>query len=213
MAAAGEEPVTAVVAAGNHAEASLAPGITLIAADNLAQVAAWLRHGPAPRPEPPGPGGGDAPAPARPRPDLAEMPGQPQARLAAEICAAGGHHLSLAGPHGAGKTMLAERLPAILPTLDTAAAMEVTSIRSLAGMPVPGLVSAPPFCAPHHTASMASVIGCGSGRIRPGQVSLAHRGVLFLDESRKVLRILCTDILSGAERLAEAFMQVRSLFG
>lgn len=112
------------------------PGTTVIAADNLAQVAAWLRRGPAPQPEPPGPAGGDAPDPARPRLDLAGMPGQPQARVAAEICAAGGHHLSLAGPHGAGKTMLAERLPAILPALDAAAAMEVTSIRSLAGIPV-----------------------------------------------------------------------------
>jgi magnesium chelatase family protein len=178
LAAAGSGLDTVIVATGNHPEASLAPGVTVIAADNLAGIVAWLRGGPAPQPGLPGPADGSDPAPVRPLPDLADVPGQPQARLAMEICAAGGHHLSLVGPPGTGKSMLAERLPGILPRLDTATAVEVTSIRSVAGMMAPGsgLVTVPPFCAPHHTSSMASMIGGGSGLIRPGQVSLAHRG-------------------------------------
>ena len=182
---------TVVVATGNQAEASLVPGVAVIAADNLAEVVAWLRGGPAPRPELPGPAD-DSPAPARRLPDLAEVLGQAEARMVVEICAAGGHNLSLLGPPGAGKTMLAERLPTILPPLDTAAAIEVTSIHSVAGHLTPGsgLITVPPFCAPHHTSSMAAIVGGGSGVIRPGAASLAHLGILFLDESRKVLRIL-----------------------
>jgi magnesium chelatase family protein len=113
------------------------------------------------------------------------MLGQSMARRAAEICAAGGHHLSLLGPPGAGKTMLAERIPTILPRLDTAAALEVTAIHSVAGtlpLQVP-LITDPPFMAPHHTATKAAIVGGGSGVILPGSASLAHRGVLFLDEA------------------------------
>jgi len=107
------------------------------------------------------------------------------ARKGLEICAAGGHHLSLLGPPGAGKTMLAERLPTILPPLATADALDVTSIHSVAGtLPDSGaLVTSAPFLAPHHTASRAAIVGGGTGTIRPGVASLAHRGVLFLDEA------------------------------
>jgi magnesium chelatase family protein len=118
-------------------------------------------------------------------PDLAEMLGQSMARRAAEVCAAGGHHLSLLGPPGVGKTMLAERIPSILPRLDAAAALEVTAIHSVAGtLPsqVP-LLRDPPFIAPHHTATKAAIVGGGSGIIVPGSASLAHLGVLFLDEA------------------------------
>jgi magnesium chelatase family protein len=118
-------------------------------------------------------------------PDLAELLGQSTARRAAEVCAAGGHHLSLLGPPGAGKTMLAERIPTILPRLDTVTALEVTAIHSVAGtLPpqVPLLIN-PPFMAPHHTATKAAIVGGGSGIIVPGSASLAHRGVLFLDEA------------------------------
>jgi len=123
--------------------------------------------------------------PAQPRPDLSEVLGQPVARRAAEICAAGGHHLSLLGPPGAGKTMLAERLPTVMPLLDRAAALEVTSIHSVAGTLPAGspLMTEPPFCAPHHTATKAAMVGGGSGIIHPGAASLAHRGCLFLDEA------------------------------
>jgi magnesium chelatase family protein len=118
-------------------------------------------------------------------PDLAELLGQSTARRAAEVCAAGGHHLSLLGPPGAGKTMLAERIPTILPRLDTATALEVTAIHSVAGIlpPQVPLLTDPPFMAPHHTATKAAIVGGGSGVIVPGSASLAHRGVLFLDEA------------------------------
>jgi magnesium chelatase family protein len=122
--------------------------------------------------------------------------------MAAEICAAGGHNLSLLGPPGAGKTMIAERLPTILPRLEPAAALEVTSIHSVAGTLPPGvgLLTEPPFCAPHHTASKAAIVGGGSGIIRPGAASLAHRGVLFLDEAPEFGR----DVLDALRQPLEA---------
>jgi len=135
-------------------------------------------------------------------PDLAELLGQPMARRAAEVCAAGGHHLSLLGPPGAGKTMLAERIPSILPRLDTAAALEVTAIHSVAGTLPPRvpLLTDPPFLAPHHTATKAAIVGGGSGIIRPGSASLAHRGVLFLDEAPEFAR----DVLDALRQPLEA---------
>ena len=118
------EITTIVVATANEAEAGLAPSLTVIAADSLTEVAAWLRGGPPPHREPPGPGPGDGPVPLQPQPDLADVPGQAEARRALEVCAVGGHHLSLLGPTGA-TTMLAERLPSILPPLEAVAALEV----------------------------------------------------------------------------------------
>jgi magnesium chelatase family protein len=203
---------TVVVAAQNVAEAALVPGIQVIGASSLAAVVMWLRGGPPPTlpalPEPP-----DGPVPmlaTSKKVDLAEVLGQAEARLAVEICAAGGHNLSLLGPPGSGKTMLAERLPTILPRLETAAALEVTSIHSVAGTLAPGagLVTVPPFCAPHHTASKSAIVGGGSGLIRPGAVSLAHRGVLFLDEApefhRDVLDALRQPLESGEVVIARA---------
>ena len=120
-----------------------------------------------------------------PGPDLADVVGQELGRRGLELAAAGGHHLSMVGPPGAGKTMLAQRLPSILPPLSDAAALEVTAVHSIAGALPPDapLIRRPPFRAPHHTASVASLVGGGSGQARPGAVSLAHLGVLFLDEA------------------------------
>jgi magnesium chelatase family protein len=206
---------TVVVAAGNYAEAALVPGVRVIAAENLTQVMIWLRGGRPPAVTlPSGPAaaaGGQPPSPAK---DLSEVLGQSLARMAAEICAAGGHNLSLLGSPGAGKTMLAERLPTILPDLGPAAALEVTSIHSVAGVlpPGSGLITRPPFRAPHHTASKAAIVGGGSGILRPGAASLAHRGVLFLDEApefnRDVLDALRQPLESGEIAVARAAMQV-----
>ena len=212
---------TIVVAVENAAEAALVPDVRVIAAGSLTAVADWLRGTP-------GLHGEVTPAAeyrhehltgganwqaevGLSRPDLAEVLGQSMARKALEICAAGGHHLSLLGPPGAGKTMLAERLPTILPPLDRAAALDVTSIHSVAGtLPseVP-LLTEPPFLAPHHTASKAAIVGGGSsGRIRPGAASLAHRGVLFLDEApefdRDVLDALRQPLEDGKITLARS---------
>jgi magnesium chelatase family protein len=151
----------------------------------------------------------------RPRPDLSEVLGQPMARRAAEICAAGGHHLSLLGPPGAGKTMLAERLPTVMPELDRAAALEVTSIHSVAGTLPAGspLMTEPPFCAPHHTATKAAIVGGGSGILHPGAASLAHRGCLFLDEApefaRDVLDALRQPLESGEVVVARSGLTAR----
>ena len=159
-------------------EAALA-GVAAIPVRHLAEAVAYLRGERELEPEPPLAANGQGPA----APDLADVRGQERARRALELAAAGGHNVLLGGPPGTGKTMLARRLPGILPPLDSDAALEVTRIHSVAGL-VDGehpLVSRPPFRAPHHSASTAAIVG-GGPHLRPGEASLAHRGVLLLDE-------------------------------
>lgn len=171
-----------VVAPANAAEAALVDGVDVRAAENLRDLLEWLRgDGPAP----PAAVAETESDPAEPWADLADVAGQAAAKRALEVAAAGGHHLYLLGAPGAGKTMLAERMPGLLPPLSDAAALEVTAVHSVAGQldRHARLIRRAPMQAPHHTASVASLVGGGSFLARPGAISLAHHGVLFLDEA------------------------------
>ncbi len=186
------------------AEASLVPGVSVLGVRSLRQLIAVLADEPVPDEEPDELGRPDpllaglrVPGTAAATGmhgvgaqhdqghDLADVVGQRSARTAVEVAAAGGHHLFLEGPPGAGKTMLAERLPAVLPRLSRDESLEVTAIHSVAGLLPPGkpLIDVPPYCAPHHSATMQALVGGGANIARPGAVSMAHRGVLFLDET------------------------------
>ena len=196
-----------VVAQANLAEASLVPGARVRGYRTLARLA--LDCGADPQElaldfEPDdADDAGDGPMAAGPCPDMADVSGQGDARRALEVAAAGAHHVLLTGPPGAGKTMLAERLPGLLPDLGDHESMEVTAIHSLCGLPssTVQLLRRPPFENPHHSATAAAIIGGGSGLPRPGAASRAHRGVLFLDEApeyeRRVLDALRQPLESG----------------
>jgi magnesium chelatase family protein len=171
-----------VVPLANLGEARLVAAADIRGVSHLAEMAAWLRGEGQLTTEPPATPLTDSVAEG---PDLADVVGQDHARRVMEVAAAGGHHVFLQGPPGVGKTMLAERLPGLLPPLTDNEALEVTGIHSVAGRLAPGrpLIRRPPFFAPHHSSTKASLIGGGSGIAMPGAVSLAHRGVLFLDEA------------------------------
>ncbi|HZW28937.1 MAG TPA: YifB family Mg chelatase-like AAA ATPase [Trueperaceae bacterium] len=195
--------LTLLCAPANAAEAAAVPGVEALAPRTLAEAVEHLRGRARLAPVPPAP----ATAP-REHLDLADVKGQELGKRLLEVAAAGRHNALLTGPPGAGKTMLATRLPGLLPPLDTRSAVEVGRVYSAAGLTRgPGLDLTPPFRAPHHSGSEAGIVGGGSS-VRPGEASLAHLGVLFLDEapefSRPVLEALRQPLESGVIVISRA---------
>lgn len=205
LAVARERPgAVLVLPAGSAETAAWVPGVRVLAARTLAEVAAHLA-GTTPLPEA---RPAAWPAAAAP-PCLSDVRGQPAARRALEVCAAGMHSLLMVGPPGAGKSMLAQRLPGLLPPLQVTEALEAAAIAALAGGTVP--LGQPPLRAPHHTVSAVALVG-GGGKPRPGEISLAHHGVLFLDElpefGRRALESLREPLETGRVAISRALHQV-----
>jgi magnesium chelatase family protein len=192
----------------NGAEAAWAGDVAILAPRSLIAVVNHFRGAQVMSPPAPGPL-----APGEASHDLREVKGQEQAKRALEIAAAGGHNLLFTGPPGSGKSMLAQRMPGILPPLTARELLETSMVHSVAGLIAKGqLTRARPFRAPHHSASMAALVG-GGARARPGEVSLAHNGVLFLDElpefAPQVLDSLRQPLETGEVIVARANHHVR----
>ena len=171
-------------------EAKLVTGIDVFGIASITQLVAFLQGRPMPLVEPIDVIGEQAGKHAKRRLDLADVVGQVEAKWACEVAAAGRHHLLFHGPPGVGKTMLAERVPSLLPDLDVHDALEVSAVHSLAGFNLANeLITRPPYSDPHHSASVASIVGGGQRIARPGAISCAHKGVLFLDDSTEAQSI------------------------
>lgn len=202
-----EQQRTLLIPRANAAEAALVRDVQIIAADHLLELCEYLRGERVIHPVQSDP----VFAPPAQNADLSEVQGQAQAKRALIVAASGGHNLLLFGPPGTGKTLLASRLPGILPTLSEAEALEVAAIQSVCGRGTLQYWPTRPFRAPHHGASAAALVGGGS-QPRPGEISQAHHGVLFLDElpefDRKVLEMLREPMESGVIHIARAREQL-----
>ena len=188
-------------------EAAMVPDMVVLGMRSLAQVVAELNGEEVPEAPPVAPLSGSRllswrGESRREETDLRDLVGMADARFAVEVAAAGGHHVLLSGPKGAGKTSIAERIPGILPDLTREESLELTAIHSLAGAldPGDGMLVRPPFSAPHHDASKVAVLGGGSGQVRPGEISRAHCGVLFLDE----FPLFRADVIEGLRQPMES---------
>jgi magnesium chelatase family protein len=204
----------AIVPLRQAGEAALVEGIEVFGVASLSQLVALFTGAPVPFVPPVELTGESAGQLSTKQLDLADVVGQLEAKWALEVAAAGRHHMFLHGPPGVGKTMLAERLPGLLPDLDVHEALEVSAVHSLAGFNLSdGLVTRPPYSDPHHSASVASIVGGGTRMAKPGAISCAHRGVLFLDEapefSLRVLDALRTPLESGVITLGRSEVQAR----
>lgn len=202
-----------IVPTANGDEARLVEDLEVRCIDHLSQLASICGIADVQPTPPRHPSAGIVPADIPPIPDLADVCGQEEAVEALEIAAAGRHHMLMVGPPGVGKSMLAHRLPGILPDLSADEAVEVAAIQSVFGQPLTTLPSRPPLAAPHHSASLASLVGGGSGVPRPGEITRAHRGVLFCDEfpefATHVIQSLRQPMESGFIDISRARAHVR----